>query len=288
MNLAQTLLNVGKGIAQPFTQFGTAVAYTPQAIYRLAQNKPITDIQQKVFKTTDQGQIAKNIIGNTAQLGLTALAGPMAKASLAAPTLAKQTLFGAAQGGLLGGAMNLASMTAQNQRITPQGVLQGAALGAGLGAATPLGRAMYLNAKANPLNEAGFVQLPKGRREVIVRDPRTSPDLAEQVQKGFLSGDVNLVQAKNIQYGGGVKGAPLQRSRVDYWKNIIMKQGTDPNNSNSIDPLIVSLSKKTGQALLEDGKHRLQAMRELGIKDVPVIVQQNPLRGAALQAQLGR
>jgi hypothetical protein len=282
MNLAQTLLNVGKGIAQPFTQFGTAVAYTPQAIYRLAQNKPITDIQQKVFKTTDQGQIAKNIIGNTAQLGLTALAGPMAKASLAAPTLAKQTLFGAAQGGLLGGAMNLASMTAQNQRITPQGVLQGAALGAGLGAATPLGRAMYLNAKANPLNEAGFIQLPKGRREVIVRDPRTSPDLAEQVQKGFLSGDVNLVQAKNIQYGGGVKGAPLQRSRVEYWKNIIR------NDTESVDPLIVSLNKKTGQTLLEDGKHRLQAMRELGIKDVPVIVQRNPLRGAALQAQLGR
>jgi hypothetical protein len=282
MNLAQTLLNVGKGIAQPFTQFGTAVAYTPQAIYRLAQNKPITDIQQKVFKTTDQGQIAKNIIGNTAQLGLTALAGPMAKASLAAPTLAKQTLFGAAQGGLLGGAMNLASMTAQNQRITPQGVLQGAALGAGLGAATPLGRAMYLNAKANPLNEAGFIQLPKGRREVIVRDPRTSPDLAEQVQKGFLSGDVNLVQAKNIQYGGGVKGAPLQRSRVEYWKNIIR------NDTESVDPLIVSLNKKTGQTLLEDGKHRLQAMRELGIKDVPVIIQRNPLRGAALQAQLGR
>jgi hypothetical protein len=282
MNLAQTLLNVGKGIAQPFTQFGTAVAYTPQAIYRLAQNKPITDIQQKVFKTTDQGQIAKNIIGNTAQLGLTALAGPMAKASLAAPTLAKQTLFGAAQGGLLGGAMNLASMTAQNQRITPQGVLQGAALGAGLGAATPLGRAMYLNAKANPLNEAGFIQLPKGRREVIVRDPRTSPDLAEQVQKGFLSGDVNLVQAKNIQYGGGVKGAPLQRSRVEYWKNIIR------NDTESVDPLIVSLNKKTGQTLLEDGKHRLQAMRELGITDVPVIVQQNPLRGAALQARLGR
>lgn len=281
MNLAQTLLNVGKGIAQPFTQFGTAVAYTPQAIYRLAQNKPITDIQQKVFKTTDQGQIAKNIIGNTAQLGLTALAGPMAKASLAAPTLARQTAFGAAQGGLLGGAMNLANMAAQNQKITPQGVLQGAALGAGLGAATPLGRAMYLSAKANPLNESGFVQLP-GRREVIVRDPRTSPELADQVKRGFLSGDVNLVQSKNIQYGGGVKGAPLQRSRVEYWKNIIR------NDTESVDPLIVSLNKKTGQTLLEDGKHRLQAMRELGITDVPVIIQRTPLRGAALQAQLGR
>lgn len=282
MSLAQTLLNVGKGIVQPFEQFGTAVAYTPQAIYRLAQNKPITDIQQKVFKTTDQGQIAKNIIGNTAQLGLTALAGPMAKASLAAPTLAKQSLFGAAQGGLLGGAMNLASATAQNQKITPQGFLQSAALGAGLGVATPLGRAMYLNAKANPLNEAGFVKLPGGRREVIVRDPRTSPELAEQVKKGLLSSDVNLVQADRIKYGGGVKAAPLQRSRVDYWKNIIR------NDTESVDPLIVSLNKKTGQTLLEDGKHRLQAMRELGITDIPVIIQRNPLRGAALQAQLGR
>jgi len=288
MNLAQTLLNVGRGIAQPFAQMGTGLAYTPKAIYRELQGKPIDDIQRRVFGTNDQGTILKNIIGNTAQVGLTALAGPMAKASLAAPTLAKQTLFGAAQGGLLGGAMNLASSTAQNQRITPQGFLQGAALGAGLGAATPLGRAMYLNAKANPLGEGGYISLPGGRREVIVRDPRTSPELADQVKRGFLSGDVNLVQAKNIEYGGGVKAAPLQRARVDYWKNIILKQGMDPNNSNSIDPLIVSLNKKTGQTLLEDGKHRLQAMRELGIKDVPVIVQRDQLRGAALQAQLGR
>ena len=282
MNLAQTLLNVGRGIAQPFAQMGTGLAYTPKAIYRLAQNKPIDDIQRRVFGTNDQGTIAKNIIGNTAQVGLTAVAGPMAKASLAAPTLAKQTLFGAAQGGLLGGAMNLASSTAQNQRITPQGFLQGAALGAGLGAATPLGRAMYLNAKANPLNEGGFISLPGGRREVIVRDPRTSPELADQVRRGVLSNDVNLIQAKNIQYGGGVKAAPLQRSRVEYWKNIIR------NDKESVDPLIVTINRKTGQTLLEDGKHRLQAMRELGIKDVPVIVQQNQLRGAALQAQLGR
>ena len=282
MNLAQTLLNVGRGIAQPFAQMGTGLAYTPKAIYRLAQNKPIDDIQRRVFGTNDQGTILKNIIGNTAQVGLTAVAGPMAKASLAAPTLAKQTLFGAAQGGLLGGAMNLASSTAQNQRITPQGFLQGAALGAGLGAATPLGRAMYLNAKANPLGEGGYISLPGGRREVIVRDPRTSPELADQVRRGVLSNDVNLIQAKNIQYGGGVKAAPLQRSRVEYWKNIIR------NDKESVDPLIVTINRKTGQTLLEDGKHRLQAMRELGIKDVPVIVQQNQLRGAALQAQLGR
>ena len=282
MNLAQTLLNVGRGIAQPFAQMGTGLAYTPKAIYRLAQNKPIDDIQRRVFGTNDQGTILKNIIGNTAQVGLTAVAGPMAKASLAAPTLAKQTLFGAAQGGLLGGAMNLASSTAQNQRITPQGFLQGAALGAGLGAATPLGRAMYLNAKANPLGEGGYISLPGGRREVIVRDPRTSPELADQVRRGVLSDDVNLIQAKNIQYGGGVKAAPLQRSRVEYWKNIIR------NDKESVDPLIVTINRKTGQTLLEDGKHRLQAMRELGIKDVPVIVQQNQLRGAALQAQLGR
>jgi hypothetical protein len=282
MSLAQTLLNVGRGIAQPFAQMGTGLAYTPKAVYRLAQNKPIDDIQRRVFGTNDQGTILKNIIGNTAQVGLTAVAGPMAKASLAAPTLAKQALFGAAQGGLLGGAMNLASSTAQNQRITPQGILQGAALGAGLGAATPLGRAMYLNAKANPLGEGGYISLPGGRREVIVRDPRTSPELADQVRRGVLSNDVNLIQAKNIQYGGGVKAAPLQRARVDYWKDIIR------NDRESVDPLIVTINRKTGQTLLEDGKHRLQAMRELGIKEVPVIVQQNQLRGAALQAQLGR
>jgi hypothetical protein len=288
MNLAQTLLNVGRGIAQPFAQMGTGLAYTPKAVYRLAQNKPIDDIQRRVFGTNDQGTILKNIIGNTAQVGLTAVAGPMAKASLAAPTLAKQTLFGAAQGGLLGGAMNLASSTAQNQRITPQGILQGAALGAGLGAATPLGRAMYLNAKANPLGEGGYISLPGGRREVIVRNPRTSPDLAGEVKGGFVSGDVNLIKPNSIKYGEGVSGTSLDKARVNYYKNMIIKQGNDKSKSYSIDPLIVTIDKKTGQVLLQDGKHRLAAMRELGITDVPVIVQRNPLRGAALQAQLGR
>jgi hypothetical protein len=250
-------------------------------VYRLAQNKPIYDIQQKVFGTTNQGQIAKNIIGNTAQLGLTALAGPAAKAGLAAPTLGRQIGLSAAQGGLLGGAMNLANMTAQNQKITPQGVLQGAALGAGLGAATPLSRAMYLQARANPLNEAGFVKLPGGRSQPIVSDPRTSPNLASLVESGSISGDVNMISPKGIQYGGGVKGTALDPARVAYYKNIIK------NETQSIDPLVVSLRKNTGQVFLEDGKHRLAAMRALGITDVPVVLER-PLRGAALQARLGR
>lgn len=63
--------NVGKSIVHPFAEFGNAALHVPQAVYREVQNKPIDDIQKNVFGTTDSGQIAKKIIGDTAQIGLT-------------------------------------------------------------------------------------------------------------------------------------------------------------------------------------------------------------------------
>lgn len=119
------LKSAARTIAHPFAEFGTGLAYVPKAIYREVQNKPIDDIQQRVFGTTDSGQIAKKILSDTAQIGLTVAApGAGAEASTAGrvgidagigagfggaqavgdnqnlPTIAKSAVLGGALGGL--------------------------------------------------------------------------------------------------------------------------------------------------------------------------------------------
>lgn len=58
-------------LVRSFARTGEGLAYTPKAIYREIQNKPITDIQQRVYGTSDSGSLAKEIIGDTAQELLT-------------------------------------------------------------------------------------------------------------------------------------------------------------------------------------------------------------------------
>lgn len=65
---------IGSGLVKPAAQFGNALIHVPQAVYREVQNKPIGDIQQTVFGTQDSGQIAKDILGDTGTLALTAAA----------------------------------------------------------------------------------------------------------------------------------------------------------------------------------------------------------------------
>ena len=142
---------------------------------------------------------------------------------------------------------------------------------------------------AKPLGEGGYIELPGGRREVVVRDPRTSPELAGEVQAGRISDDIKLINPKDIKRGGGVQGARPQKKVVDEYMGKIARD-------ESIDPLIVSVSKRTGKISLEDGQNRLKAMNKYGITEVPVVVQRDvlpkvttrQLSGAAQQAQLAK
>lgn len=216
------------------------------------------------------------------------------------PNIAKAGVANIAQGGI----------TALNQGASAKDALKAAAIsgvtgtigdiGLGIiGAGAFTGAKTLASAKAvgvarqqlgfKPLGEGGYIQLPGGAREVVTRDPMRNPDLAPLVKSGQLSNDVNLIKPKDITYGGGVKGSGLDRARVDEYKTMILQNKT-------IDPLVVSIDKKTGQVFLQDGKHRLEAMKELGITDVPVVVQRDVLpkvttrqpSGAALQAQLAK
>lgn len=64
---------VGSAV-KPVAEFGNAVAHVPEAIGREVQNKPIDDINQQVFGTSDPRKVAEHILGDTASVGLTVLA----------------------------------------------------------------------------------------------------------------------------------------------------------------------------------------------------------------------
>jgi hypothetical protein len=114
---------VAHGLVDPFVATGKALAYAPAAIGREIRNKSITDLQQKAFGTTNQGDIARKIVGNTAQVGLT-LAAPGANTVKKAATMgvatgassaltkkgstANDVVAGGLAGGATGGALGIA------------------------------------------------------------------------------------------------------------------------------------------------------------------------------------
>lgn len=105
--------NVVKPTIAPVVQFGKEAIAVPQAIGREIHNKPITDIQQKTFGTTDPGRIAEKIVGSTAGTAL---------------TVGTLGLGSGAEAGAEG-AVNAASKGAQ-----ALSKLKGPAIGAGFGA----------------------------------------------------------------------------------------------------------------------------------------------------------
>jgi hypothetical protein len=219
---------------------------------------------------TQLPNIAKAGVANIAQGGITALNQGAS---------AKDALKAAAISGITGTIGDIGLGTIGS------GVFSGAKT---LAAAKTTG-ALRQQLSVKPLNEGGYIQLPGGKREVVVRSPQTSPELAGEIQAGRISEDVNLINPKDIKRGGGVQGARPQQKVVDEYIGKIKRD-------EPIDPLIVSVDKRTGQVLLEDGQNRLAAMNTLGISDVPVIVKRDVLpkvttrqpSGAALQAQLAK
>ena len=273
MNLAKILLDLGRNVAHPFAEAGTAVAYTPKALYGIAQNKPIDDIQRKVFGTNDQGKIAKKIVGDVSSIGLTAAVPSISR--LAPQGLAKQSLFGAASGGLLGGAMNLAGSVGAGNDPTLRTFGEGALVGGLLGGAGPLGRSLYLN--RTPLNQAGTIQLGK-TREVVTGAPGEFKDLVSLVSRGKLSPKTEIVPMSKLKFGGGTwVDSPPDQATIQKYMNMI-----------KLDKKVAPLVVDSNGSLVQDGRHRLIAMRRMGITNVPVVRETPKLSGAAQQSFLSK
>lgn len=142
------------------------------------------------------------------------------------------------------------------------------------------------NIISNALNE----HLPNAAaippRQVITRSPTESPELADMVKEGKLNNQTEMVPIQSLKLGSDTAGS--------FDKDQIKNYVNDIKNENTLDPLVVS--EKDGQYFVQDGKHRLIAMKQTGIQDVPIVRQipkelqdkgpMKPLSGAALQSTL--
>lgn len=176
---AHEAVQVGKSVVQPFVGLGKAAYYVPQAVSREIQNKPIYDIQQKAFGTTDQGNIARQIIGNTAGAALTVAApgatrGIEAGVSKLLPTVVPKLVPRIVSNASIGAGFNAASAAGQGQNITPQTLATGALLG---GAFPIAGAAARSVVKLRPLNQVGSVP---GKTRGVTYDDKTLAKMAQQ------------------------------------------------------------------------------------------------------------
>lgn len=121
-------------------QFAKAAAAVPAAVSREVHNKPIDDIQQKTFGTTDPTKIAKKIVGST--VGTAAMVvgggetgGVKAAAEAGAKTVAKR----AAKDAAIGSAVGASGTEVSNPDASVKEVLKNAAIGGVTGAIIPIG-----------------------------------------------------------------------------------------------------------------------------------------------------
>lgn len=246
MNLSKVLLELGRGVVHPFAQTGTALAYTPKAVYREVQGKPIDDIQRRVFGTNDQGAIARNIIGNTAQVGLS-LAIPAYKGA--------SVLQGAKYGAGLGAAGGVASGfadTGKAEDMLTRG-LTGGALGGLIGGATPLARALYLRGRTPGFNVTNGMDAtfgPKPEFQIKAGVPLQNNPL----KKGFEIVDNNPQPFKIVDNSAPrqLSGA-AQQSHMGKYISSVPVEDTNAIERTMVGSYIKGKPAVTGNALTGEG-----------------------------------
>lgn len=158
------------GLAQPFIQVGKGLYYAPQAINREIHNKSISDIQQKAYGTTDSGEIAKKIVGSTAQVAAYA-AAPGLSALKPAAALVPKIAANAAIGGVIGGGSSLENNG--NTEDVIKNILLGGAIGGGTGAASGVLRKVLTRAPKTATTTAGVDQLSPEAKQAMLQKFRT-------------------------------------------------------------------------------------------------------------------
>jgi len=228
------LSSFGRGIVHPFSTFGSAAINTPDAIWREIQNKPIDDIQQKVFGTTDPGSIGRQIAGDTAAVGLSVLAPGVSKFAetgaarilpSVVPRLGVRVVANSVAGAPLGAGFNEANLVASNNPINRQNVFQaaksGAEGGALLGGAVPVAGA--------------------GARAGVRVAGATAQDVASAM-KHLSNASENSILPQNFRLSVNDKN-----TLKDY---LAYMQGDYKPDANTINQLlrdVRTISQKTGQ-----------------------------------------
>ncbi len=221
----QATNNFVRPVVHPFSTIGSAIIHTPQAISREIQNKPIYDIQQHVFGTTNPTSIGKQIVGDLGQIGLTVAAPGVSKGieagasrllPAAAPKVVQTTLPKVISNSQIAGGFNALNAASQGANIkqTAKAYGQGTAVGSAFpvagAAAKPVVRvaAKEVKAAANPIPRT------------TLNDQRTLAEYSDHISgaKPLTPGQLNHTVAKvrEIAQKHGkleqvVKGSPLDR-----------------------------------------------------------------------------
>lgn len=191
-------------------QLARALRYTPQAVIRETQNKPITDVQKKAFGTTNQGGIVKKILGSTVGTASLAVGGGEAAAVKNAGRAGAKALLkkGAINVGA-GVAGNVGSAITQNPNASKKelakSAIVGAALGAGAtGAEAGLSKALQLARQKVPAPRSA---LDNHTIPTEGETPLKSSSLSSTKSPAETSAPVNLENGKNISGQGSVQKA---------------------------------------------------------------------------------
>lgn len=155
--------NLVSGIIHPVAEFANGLINVPQAVYREVQGKPIDDIQQRVFGTTDPTKIAKKITGDTLSVASDVI--PVGK-GFQAGTKAF-TKLGALGG--FGSSMSAGGNTQQNLTSALTGGVTGGLLP---GASKLLSKGAGITDKFgnNLISKIGGKIAPKDARNLLLQD----------------------------------------------------------------------------------------------------------------------
>lgn len=290
--LAETPLNPGPKPTQMVEQ--TAQDYYDRAIKAGVKKDVAENLKNKIL---EKGY--KDVLGS-ANIGLNDSAATIGRKAVSdiGSTVANVLPVGAgvkaaggaaiakniAEGALAGAGGNVLSVAGQDN-VTAKDLVQGAKQGAIFGAALPVigGTVGGVLSKGKTLSKAGGqrplndlmqkyeVARNTGDVATMKQIEAQVPDKAmlgasggatvDPVTKKIIASPDNTVTNMPVSKLTSYEGAP-DRARVDYYKERILA-GKDTK------PLKV-LPDSTGALGIEDGKHRFQAYKELGIDTVPV------------------
>lgn len=201
-------------------------------------------------KVGDLKTVATRIGGGTLQTAATVV--PFAKGAALATkgvSLTRAIPVLAAQGAAYNTAFGAGQQLVDTGKINPKQLAIQAGTGAILGPAGLVGGKI--------LNQ-GAKTLPK-----VAVKATTALQTASKNQTLKVATQTNKIQNIPINKLTSYEGAP-SRPRVDYFKKQI-QAGNQP-------PAIIAMRDSTGKLGVEDGKHRLQAYKELGFSSIPTKV----------------
>jgi hypothetical protein len=276
-------------------QFSKAVVNVPQAVKQEVQNKPITNVQQKVFGTTNPGNIVKKIVGSTAGTASLFAGGGEAAGvkDLLTRGAAKVASKQIAKDAAIGAVGNTASTVTSNPDANLKQVGKSAAIGGLIGGAAPVvanevGKATNNLVDKVVNSESKAASIPKsiintttgsakqgstdltnaktntllkatGDTEPVKVNAEVNP---EHVKQGLVTPDVKQTPISDIHIAADQAGKKIDTQKVaQYTKQIKDGEPIEPVVTHDIN----------GVKTVVDGQHKLAAAQKAGATTVPTV-----------------